>query len=371
MAEVINKLKVNAIRAFVRTANVFMPRRRSSDETAGRFLIVSTTGMGDTLWGTPAIRALRKAYPGGYIAVLTNTVGAEILKGNPAINEVFIFRRRASGLLRLPVLIAALRNRKFGTAFIFHASDRIVWPLVFLSGAADNIGFKGQSKDMDFTMTKTVDADPAAHGVSNRFQMLAGAGVAEKDELLEIYLAQKDEAEAGAFLECSKIAKEELIVGLHPGAQKPFKCWPVENFIEAGNKLREKYGCRIVITGDASEKEVSDRVAAGIDSAVSAAGRLSIRGSAALIRRMSLFITNDTGPMHIAFALKTPAIALFSPTNPALCGPYKAGKVAVLYNKTTCVPCTGKKCFNPLCLSHISPQEVMDAAAQLLAEPKS
>jgi ADP-heptose:LPS heptosyltransferase len=107
-------------------------------------------------------------------------------------------------------------------------------------------------------------------------------------------------------------------------------------------------------------------VASGIAGAISSAGCLSLRGTAALIGRMALFITNDTGPMHIAFALKTPTIALFSPTDPALCGPYKAEKALALRKDTTCVPCIGKKCYNPLCLAQISPREVVVAAEKLL-----
>jgi lipopolysaccharide heptosyltransferase II len=332
-----------------------------------RFLIISTTGIGDTLWGTPGIKALRSACPDGHIAVLTNIAGAEMLKGNPAINELFIFRRGAGFFLRLPMLIRVLRKRRFEKVFIFHASDRIIWPIAFLSGAAGITGFKGQSKDMDSILTKAVEADPAVHGIANRFRMLAETGVVEKDESLELFLTEKERAEARMFLERSGIVEGELIIGLHPGAQKPFKCWPATNFIEAGNMLRGKSGSRIIVTGDAHESELAETVASGIDGAISSAGLLSLRGTAALIEKMALFITNDTGPMHIAFALKTPVIALFSPTNPALCGPYRAEKVTVLSKNTTCAQCTGKKCYNPICLSQISAQEVAEAAGLLLA----
>jgi lipopolysaccharide heptosyltransferase II len=346
---------------------LLLPVRRVSNPESGRFLIVSSTGIGDTLWGTPAIAALREACPRGHIAVLTNPAGSEILKGNPAIDELLVFERGASALFRVPLLVRLLRKKRFEKVFIFHASDRIIWPISFFTGSPEITGFSGQSKDMDFILTRVVGVEPAVHGVENRFRMLAAAGIEGKDGHLELHLTGDDEEEARLFLKENGVGETEMVIGLHPGAQKPFKCWPAKNFIEAGKILRGKFGCRIVVTGNAKERELGEEVASGIEGAISSAGCLSLRGTAALIKRISLFITNDTGPMHMAFALKTPVVSLFSPTDPALCGPYKVEKVIVLSKNTTCAQCTGKKCYNPICLSQISAQEVAEAAGLLLA----
>jgi ADP-heptose:LPS heptosyltransferase len=80
--------------------------------------------------------------------------------------------------------------------------------------------------------------------------------------------------------------------------------------------------------------------------------------TAALIEKFNFFITNDTGPMHIAFAMKTPTIALFSATDPKRCGPYHAENVSVIYKNPTCIPCIRKRCRVPFCLEQISPEEV-------------
>jgi heptosyltransferase II len=362
----LNSIKVSVIKTIVGLGNILLPRRMP-ESAADRFLIVTSTGIGDTLWATPSIAALRREYPDGYIGVLTNPVGAELLEGNPAINNLFVFRRGAAGIISLLPLIRSLRKERFGKIFIFHASDRIVWPICSLAGAPEIIGFKGQSKDVDFILTKMVVADLTLHGVENRFLMLADAGIQKSAEPLSIYLKERDDEEAINFLENNGINREELLIGLHPGAQKPFKCWPVIHFIETGNMLKDRNCCRIVVTGDASEEELAAEVVSGITGAISSAGRVSLRGTAALISRMTLFITNDTGPMHIAFALKTPTIALFSPTDPVLCGPYQAEKALALSRNTTCVPCIGKKCYNPVCLALIKPSDVVKAAENLLA----
>ncbi|HMK56239.1 MAG TPA: glycosyltransferase family 9 protein [Dissulfurispiraceae bacterium] len=328
--------------------------------------MVSTTGVGDTLWGTPAIDALRRTYPDSYIGILTNPLGADILKGNPAINEVFVFKRGISGIIKLPFLIRALRNRRLGSVFIFHASDRIIWPIIALSCASEITGFEGQSKGLDYILTKIISVQAPLHGVDNRFRMLADAGVDRHDETMSLYLAEEDRHEADAFLKKNGIASSELLIGIHPGAQKPFKCWPAARYAEVSKGLQDRY--RIVITGNAAEKELADRVISGIRGAVSAAGQLSLRGTAALIKKMSLFITNDTGPMHMASALKTPVIAIFGPTDPRLCGPCNAESATVIKAEKTCSLCIGKNCENPVCLEQITACGVIDAAKSILGE---
>ena len=90
-----------------------------------------------------------------------------------------------------------------------------------------------------------------------------------------------------------------------------------------------------------------------------------MRETAALIEKMNIFITNDTGPMHIAFALKTPTVALFSPTDPGICGPYRDEKPIVIEKPKTCTPCIGKKCDQPICMEQITVEEVIEAAESL------
>ena len=111
------------------------------------------------------------------------------------------------------------------------------------------------------------------------------------------------------------------LVALHPGAKDLFKQWPPEHFAQLGKQLARQLGCRIFVTGTESEKECVTAIASQIDGAIVVLD-LPLRKMAALMGHMHLIITNDTGPMHVAFAMKTPTIALFSPTNPALCGPY-------------------------------------------------
>lgn len=363
----VSRFKVSGIRKIVDISKQFnLLRRNIPTDNAFRFLVVSTTGIGDTLWGTPAIRALRKTFPQSYIGVLTNPLGFEILKENPDINDLFIFRRDVTGYFLLPGLLRQLKRKNFDTVFIFHASDRIIWPICFFTGATEIIGTYGQNKGLDFILTKALTPQNNIHGIEKRLELVKKVKASTTHLKMSIYLTNKERTVAERFLENNDLNKDDLLIGLHPGAQKPFKCWPLKNFIELGKILTEKLNCKIIVTGNAKERTIVDEVASGIRGAIHAAGELSLSETAAVIERMHVFITNDTGPMHIAFALGTQTVALFSPTDPRLCGPYNAESAVVIVKPTLCNPCIGKNCQKPFCMEQITVSEILERAESLL-----
>ncbi|MFN3480135.1 MAG: glycosyltransferase family 9 protein [Thermodesulfovibrionales bacterium] len=353
------------IRGLVTQSRRFnIPRRNYSDRPS-RFLVVSTTGIGDTLWGTPAIRALKEAYPKGFIGVLTTEIGAELLRGNPYIDRFFIFRRgfRFFPLLKL---LKELRQERFDVAFIFHASDRIIWPLIFFTGVFQIIGIIGQNKGLDFILTRAIEQEDV-HGVEMRLKLVREIGVCyETDFTLDLYLSEEEKRKASQLFKGLCFDKDSLIIGLHPGAQKPYKCWPAERFIETGRRLSNDVGCKIIITGDRGERSLCEYIASQVTGAVSVAGKATLRETAAIIEKIQLFITNDTGPMHMAFALGTPTVALFCPTDSRLCGPCNAKDVVIIKKPLTCDPCIGKKCLKPVCMEQITVEEVVERARFLL-----
>lgn len=345
-----------------------LPKKRTFLSGRSGFLVVSTTGIGDTLWGTPAIKALRETFPDAYICVLTNPAGLEVLKENPDIDDILIFIQGSLGYLSCIGLITKLRKKNITTAFIFHSSDRIIWPICYFSGAVNIIGIEGQSKGLDSILTKTVRPQNNLHGVEARLRLVGESGAVATSRSISINLTSTDRERARHLLNRYGIREDVLLIGFHPGAQKPFKCWPEKNFIETGRKLVQAFGCKILITGDSGEESLARRIASEIgEDAISLAGKLSLRETASVIKMLDLFLTNDTGPMHIAFALKTPAVAMFSPTDPELCGPYHAENAVIIKKAVTCDPCIGKRCADPLCMEQITVNEVTDAAVSLIA----
>ncbi|MEM8728018.1 MAG: glycosyltransferase family 9 protein [Chlamydiota bacterium] len=332
------------------------PKKRFERQDEPRILIVSTTGLGDTLWATPAVKALRKKYPKARIALLTSSTGNELFTNNPHLDEIFVVK--SPTFFSAVKLLPTLRKGAFDTAYIFHLSQRPVLPVISLAGPSKIIGTEGNNKGLDRLLTAPIKRAPL-HEIERRLKMI---GCENASPQMEIFLTEE---ETDASFERS--VASPLSVGIHPGAKDRFKRWNPKHFIAVGRKLVKEKGASVLITGGASEVELSERIAKEIPGAVSVAGKLSVRNLAALIEKLDLFIANDTGPMHLSLAMKTPTFALFSPTDPARCGPYKIDHGYVIQKPRSCNPCIQKKCLSPFCMEQIAPSmvyEVIDAHLQ-------
>ncbi len=342
------------IRFFIAFAKPFI-----RTNTGDRFLIVSTTGLGDTLWGTPAIRALRETYPDAYIAVITSGLGKQVLQSSPHIDEIFVVKEPP--FFSLLKLFPTLVKRKISKVLVFHVSQRPLLPFCALLGAGRIIGTEKINKGLDFLLTDKLETK-RIHEIERRLEVVEAAGAKVSSKLMEFFPSDEDHKKAQALLPSG------VVIGLHPGAKDRFKQWPPSHFITLGRLLKEKLGCQIVVTGTPAEKSLVDSIVQSIEGAVGVYEGVSISTLAALLGKLSLYITNDTGPLHIACATNTPTIALFTPTDPVLCGPYFAPHVSVLQKKPTCFPCLKKKCNEPFCMLQISTDEVLQTALQLLEE---
>lgn len=331
-----------------------------------RFLVLSTTGLGDTLWGTPAIRALRECFPTSYIGVATSPIGKALLQHNRRIDELFLVKDPL--LPSLFSLYRPLKAKKITHVLSFHTSQRAVLPFSAMLGAKEIIGTYGINKGLDFLLTHQLD-HPPMHEIQRRLLIVAEVGAHTLDTSMELFLGNEDERAVDALFEELLIPPYLPLVALHPGAKDGFKQWPSSHFIELGNRLVQNLGCRILVTGTPAEALLVKTIAASIEGAAPVT-HLPLLATAALIKRMDLMIANDTGPMHLAFALKTPTIGLFAPTDPKLCGPYFVDSALAIAKSPTCSPCLRKQCREPFCMRQIGVQEVYSSALKLFYATK-
>src|SRR3989338_3994902 len=302
------KNKILSSKVIAGIADVFHLTRKFISDTPKKCLIISTTGIGDTIWGTPAIRALKKKMPGIHLSVLANINGAEIFKENPFINNIFIFKK---GILNILSLLNELRNNHFDTAIVFHATDRIIWLMAYLTGAGKIVGSRRHSKGMNFVITHPMNIPHNTHAIYARHLLIKELGVESNSKKIELFVTHDERKRIDTFLKKIGINQNSFIIGFQPGAAKAYKRWPEENFVKLGKMLSEiRNNIRIIITGDSNEKELAEGISDKVNG-ISFAGKLTLREIFAVIERCSLFITNDTGPMHIAIALDIPTIALF------------------------------------------------------------
>lgn len=341
------------LKKVVQLIQKFIPKH----EKKNRFLIVSTTALGDTLWGTAAIENLKRSYPTAYIALLTSPIGVEVFEKNPYINKIVSFKEPLSK--KLFSLWKTLYKKKFDTVLLFHASQRLTLPLCSLLGAQKIVGTAGINKGLDALLTDPLPND-YQHEIVRRCKIVEKVGAQIKTEKLCYF-----DFEPFAF------PTKGPWIALHPGSKDHFKRWPEEKFIELGQKLKAAFPCEILITGSEKEKDLLEKIASNIPNAQLDLTNRSLKSFASLLKKIDLLISNDTGPVHLASAINTPTIAIYSPTNPDLCGPHKAENSYIISRAPTCDPCLKRKCKRPFCFLQISANEVLILAKKILNEKTS
>lgn len=355
-----NPFSLSAIKVIFKIISLFDKRNEVFDRgKISNILIINTTAIGDTLLSTPAIRALRKGYPSAYIAALASKPAKEILLENKNIDELIDYQPRINlpYLIKLPAILKKLRSRRFDLAIVLHGNDPDTAPIAYLTGASHRFGWAESRLSFLFTMPVKMRVEDE-HFAEVRVGALSNIGVAPEGMELDMPLNLKDEEKASAFLKMNNFQKG-LLVGLHPFGSKPYKWWPLDRMARVGDYLNKKYNLKPIIFGGIKEREKAIELSSMMQAKpLIAAGELCIRGSAALIKKCRLFITTDSGPMHIAQAMRTPTIALLWSTSTQT-GPINKDSI-VFYGK-----CNNKDKSPNLCTDKILVEDVNNAVAKL------
>ncbi|PIS00334.1 MAG: hypothetical protein COT84_07825 [Chlamydiae bacterium CG10_big_fil_rev_8_21_14_0_10_35_9] len=352
MKKLLSKYKNKIFKILVKAISFFL-KKNCVDSKNLRVLILSTTGLGDSLWATPAFSTLKQYFPNAYLAVLTTSFGAQVFQNNPHVNQIFTLSSSLFSLWK------KLRKEKFQIVFHFHTSQRFVLPLSCIIGAEKVVGTKNKCKGLDFLLTNAFE-DNKTHEVVRRLKQLEALQVFAKPSTLSFYLTEKEKEQFQKF-----VTPDKLKVAIHPGAKDGYKCWPSSNFIKLIHLLHNDFSIDLYLTGSPHEKSTLHKIASEAPF-VQIVQNLDMRKFAGLLSQMDLVISNDTGPMHLAEALNIKTIGIFSPTNPNLCGPLSKDS-HVFYKKKTCSFCMARKCKEPFCLYQIGPEEVFEKCKFLLA----
>ena len=333
---------------------------KSGDKNPERFLVVSTTAIGDTLMGTPALRALRESFPESEVHLLVNSKRKDLVAGNPHVDRIIPYRN--SFFYR--VLMAMSRLPYYDTILVFHANEDI-WGI--LKAVRYGVCYNRQGYRREEWGVIPLNSLPK-HSIQKRMALVERTGgKPSTDYRYEYSIPSRDQDWASRRLAEWGISPGDRIVGMQLGAADSFKCWPVESFAGVGRYLRAKHGVRIFLNASSVEKDLVDKFLGlvGKEGIFQEPGK-SLSQSAALIQRCSLFISPDTGPMHMAVGLGVPLVALFCPTKAEVTGPLQYPRAIVIEKTVPCQPCVVRGCRDNFCMSQISVKEVCEAADQLL-----
>ena len=355
-----------------------------------RILIINPFGIGDVLFTTPLIRAIRRAFPDCHLGYLCNRRTEHILQRNPHVDELFIYekdevvrlwqqsRRRCLGYLAR--LVRRIWLARFDVVIDLSLGERYGFILA-LVGLPRRVGFNYRRRGRFLSESLPIDGYHGDHVVEYYRRLLRFLGIHLLDASLELPVSEEDERWADACLRTYQVSPRAPIVGMVPaggvswGIDAPFRRWGFEGFAAVGDALIERWGATVILFGEASDAPLCRTVARMMDHPViDLSGQTSLGRFVSLLSRLQLVICNDGGPLHLAVSQRVKTVSIFGPVDPSVYGPYPSSSPdhRVVYRESLpCRPCYHQFKLPPCpyeraCLTMIEPGEVIEACETVL-----
>lgn len=337
-----------------------------------RIAIFRALQLGDLLQAIPALRAIRAGFPGAEVTLIGLPWAKSFVQrfhryvdrfiefaGFPGIAEVEIVPERIASF------IEEQQAYSYDLAIQMHGSGRTSNDFIFALGAKMTLGYYIGRSPGELTLGAPYPEElPEVYRNLGLAKLL---GCSNCDSSLEFPLSDEDRTEAASLLRTLPYQDRPLI-GIHAGARPPSRRWPSRNFAAIADELTRRFNAQVILTGGADEKEIVQEVARQMmTQPMNLAGATSLGGLAALISELDLFVSNDTGPAHIADAVDTPSITIFGPADPRRWASLDQIHHPIVRHSVECSPCGYWDCpIGHHCMHSISPQMVMAVAEPLL-----
>ncbi len=277
--------------------------------------------MGDVVLTTPAIKALRQAYPHARITFLVTPQTKALIEKNPYLNEVLVDDRRGAhkGLFGFFNLVSSLRAKKFDLAVVFHTKKRTNL-LSALAGIPYRIGYKNNK--LGFFLTHPI-VDKRHEGIKHEAEycldVLRELGIESNDLELHVSLTKESEEWFNQFRRQHGLTAQDRLVAVHPGASDPARRWPPYYFAEVVEALINKYSCKVILVGSEDIKSLSQQINPKENpQIIDTLGKTSLSQLASLLSHCHLLISNDTGPVHVAAGVGTAVLSIFTRNQPGI-----------------------------------------------------
>ena len=278
-------------------------------QNLGGILLIRMTSLGDIILTLPAIRAIRQHFPLHRVTMLTSLEYIDLVSEIPYLDEIITLDRRGKEPAETIRVVRQLRQKKFDLVIDLHGKFRTRL-LSGLSGGRQRIGSR---QDI---------YPPNTHAVDDHFQLLSTIGIQANDKSLEFYVTEANQCFAQELLNEKLLLGDQVKVGIFPGARWDYKCWPADRFAEVADRIGKQYNAAILLFGGPAEADLVSQVRDSMQAdPILFDTNLQIGQLAALISFCDQFVSNDTGPTHIAVALEIPTIVLFGATNHLKFGP--------------------------------------------------
>jgi heptosyltransferase-3 len=328
-------------------------------------LVIKLRAIGDVLLSTVVAKNLRRAFPDARIDYLTEPPSNEILKNNPHINSTLIYDRSAMTGIDL---IRLVRRRKYDLVIDLFGNPRTAL-VTRLSGAMFRVGYRFRWRTYAYNMV-VEPRGAEVHNTQFNLDALEVIGVDIQDRNLYFHLTSDDEKFVEEFISRFPL-HGKLLVGLNAGGGWYTKRWGLDRFAALGDRLVQEFGADIVLMWGPGQREEVEKVQSLMKSHALIPPATTLTQLGALLKRCSLVVSNDSGPMHIAAAVGTPIVGIYGPTNPQLQGPYGDKHVVVRNEAVPCLGCNYTQCpIEHPCMRELDVEAVFRGVETLMRRNK-
>jgi heptosyltransferase-2 len=327
-----------------------------------RIIIRSTNWVGDAVLTTPAVRAVRENFPEARISLLAKPWVAPVFYNNPHVDNILVYESegRHRGWIGKSRLVRDLRRQRFHLAVLFQNAFEAAL-LVYLAGVPARVGYDSDCRGA--LLTRRIPDDRrcrGGHHVDHYLEILKGASLKPGSKALTLELSEGERDKAKEILGENRIGPGQPLIGINPGATfGSSKRWPLERYAALCDRISSTWGAQIIVLGGPGERAAGRRLSSLVkEGCTNLCGRTTLREAAAVIEKCQLFVTNDSGLMHVAAALNIPLVAIFGSTDPVATGPTNE-QSRIVQAATSCGPCLKRECpEDHRCMNEISVDQV-------------
>lgn len=344
-------------------------------ETPKKVALLRASRIGDFLCATPAFRALRMALPEAEIVMITLPMLRDLVlrspnfdcfaafPGYPGIAEQLFEARKTAQFFQ------QMQAEQFDLAVQMQESGVNSNPFTLMLGARYTAGFIRQG-DRAGLLDAALPLPQQGHEVQRMLALTTFLGVPAQGEQIEFPLWHEDFEAAHALL--AEDGAKQPLIGLHPSARDATRRWANKRFAAVGAELQRRHGGTVVILGEQEEREKAEEVAQQVGGhCLNLAGKTTLATLGALIAQLSVFVTNDTGPAHIAYALGTPTVTIVGGSDPQRYGNLQSGPYRLLTYEVPCRPCGYTVCpIEYICLEGVAVQSAVETAEEIMQRRK-
>ena len=339
-----------------------------------RILLIRLDRLGDVVLSTPAIAAVRAAYPDAHLAMMVRPECLDAVEGLPGVNEVILYDRDGAhhSVVSTIRFARALRRQRFDAALVLHPTNRSHW-LAFLAGIPRRIGWHRKCGWLLTCRLPHVKHEGAKHESDYTLDVVRALGIEPAERRLRFPQHPPAAERVERWLAQRGAAPNARLIAIHPSASCISKRWMPEHFAAVADALIEEGYQVVVIAGPADQAFGEAMIRACRKPVLDSCGAFSIAELGELLRRCELLISNDSGPVHVAVAVGTPVVDIFG-RNQAGLSPLRWGPLGprdtVIHKEVGCPVCLAHNCDIAFkCLTEISVPEVLSAAQTILTSP--